>query len=58
MGRFLDVILDLEADLLSETILFVLYLPIWASRAHFETNMEFGAKEGSNFDDFCQERIA
>ena len=49
-GHVLDVSLDLEAEILSESKSLSLYLHIWGSGADFVNSMESGAKEGSNFE--------
>ena len=49
LGHFLDVILELEAETLSELIFLMPDLTIWFSRADFIEMGEFLAEEGSNF---------
>ena len=49
MGHFLDVILELEAETLSESNFLMADLTIWISGADFIKMGEFLAEEGSTF---------
>ena len=57
MGQFLDVILDLEAEIFSESSFLLCSICPYGFRELILKNVEFGAKEGSMFDDFCQEGV-
>ena len=53
MGHLLDVILELEAETLSESRFFMPDLTIWVSGADFIKMGEFLAEEGSIFLKLC-----
>ena len=56
-GFFLVVLMDLEAETLSELKHFMLYRSILVSGTGFIKIMDLLAREGSMFDDFVAEQI-
>ena len=57
MGHLLVVLMDLEAETLSELRPFYALSIYIGFGSRFIKNMDFGAREGSMFDDFVAEKI-